>query len=86
MSVHPVRVEFLTRSGCHLCDDAKEVVAAVCSELGVEWRERDIDVDPEDGLVEKFSDYVPVVLVDGVQQAFWRIDADRLRRAIGAGS
>lgn len=82
MTPAPVRVEFLTRSGCHLCDEAEQVVSVVCAELGVSWRTRDIDSDPQVGLVEQFSDYVPVVLVDGVQQAFWRVDADRLRKAL----
>lgn len=73
------------RQGCHLCVDARDVVSQVCAELGEQWVERDIDADPTGELVAKFSDYVPVVLVDGVQQAFWRVDAARLRRAIEAG-
>ncbi len=82
MSSQSVRVEFLTREQCPLCDEAQQVVAQVCSELGVSWRKRDIDTDDEPGVLERFSDYVPVVLVDGVQQAFWRVDAARLRRAL----
>ncbi len=82
MTSQSVRVEFLTRAQCTLCDEAQRVVAQVCAEAGVQWRERDIDTDAEPGLRERFSDYVPVVLVDGVQQAFWRVDADRLRRAL----
>lgn len=78
------RVELLVRESCHLCHDAREVVAGVCAEAGERWVERDIDGDP--ALREKFSDYVPVVLVDGVQQAFWRVDAQRLRRALFGGA
>ena len=31
------RVRLLGRAGCHLCDDARVVVAEVCGSLGVEW-------------------------------------------------
>lgn len=83
MPVHTARVQLLTREGCHLCDDAREVVVSVCADAGVGWVERDIDLDPDTSLVGTYSDYVPVVLVDGVQQAFWRVDAARLRRSLG---
>ena len=78
------RVQLLVRASCHLCDDAREVVSAVCAEAGERWVE--VDVDGDAGLVARFSDYVPVVLVDGVQQAFWRVDERRLRRALGRPS
>lgn len=74
------RVVLLVREGCHLCDDAREVVATVCGERGVAWRETDVDADP--ALLAQFSEYVPVLLVDGVQQAFWRIPPARLARAL----
>ena len=37
------RVTLYTRPGCHLCDDARAVVAAVCAELGETYDEVDID-------------------------------------------
>lgn len=77
------RVTLLVRPGCHLCDVAREVVEVVCAESGAGWAEVDIDADGGDpALLEAYSDLVPVVLVDGVQQAFWRVDARRLRRAL----
>lgn len=75
------RVTFLTREGCHLCEDALVVVAQVCRELGVDWVEVDIDADPN--LLERYNEQVPVVLVDGAQHAFWHVDETRLRRALG---
>ena len=80
MSAAPVRVELLTRPGCHLCDDARAVVAAVTEELGVGWVERDITADPE--LLARWHDEIPVTLVDGSVHDFWRVDADRLRSAL----
>jgi hypothetical protein len=69
-----------SRADCHLCDEARAVVAAVCAESGETWQEIDIDAEP--ALVERYGDYVPVVEVDGVQQGFWRIDAARLARRL----
>lgn len=74
------RVVLYSRPGCHLCDDARDVVARVCSDLGEEYVEVDITTDP--ALVRRFSDEVPVTFVDGDQHDFWRVDAQRLARAL----
>lgn len=37
-----------------------------------------------EALLAKYSDYVPVVVVDGVPQGFWEVDETRLRRAVEA--
>ncbi len=75
------RVTFYSRTGCHLCDEARPVVARVCAELGQTWEEVDIDTDP--ALQDRFTDEVPVTFVDGRQHDFWRVDEQRLRAALG---
>jgi glutaredoxin len=75
------RVRLLTRAGCHLCDEARTVIAAVCAETGVTFEEVDVDADPE--LRRRFTDEVPVTFVDGDQHDFWRVDPDRVRAALG---
>lgn len=70
------------RRGCHLCAAAREVVDAVASEAGTGVVETDVDDSPE--LRDRYGEMVPVVLVDGVQQGFYVLDADRLRRALAA--
>jgi glutaredoxin len=74
------RVTLYSRPGCHLCDDARAVIAAVCGELGEEFVEISIDGDPE--LQRRFGEEIPVTLVDGKQHDFWRVDPVRLRRAL----
>ena len=74
------RVVVLTRQDCHLCEQAIEVVAAVCAETGDSYATRDVDADPE--LLRQYSDQVPVTFVDGAQHDFWRVDPDRLRSAL----
>jgi len=76
------RVTLYTRADCHLCDEARAVVAAVCAELGESFEE--IDVDDAVGLPARYDDEVPVTLVDGKQHDFWRVDPDRLRAALRA--
>jgi hypothetical protein len=75
------RVVVYTRLGCHLCDVALEVVATVCADTGDSWTQVFIDADDE--LVSRFTDQVPVTFVDGAQHDFWRVDEERLRKALG---
>ena len=74
------RVLVLSRPGCHLCAAAIELVAAVCTETGERFIERNIDEDPD--LRRRYTDEVPVTFVDGRQHDFWRVDPDRLRSAL----
>lgn len=74
-------VTLLSRPGCHLCDDARAVIARVTGELGVAWTERDITGSDED--LRQYADMIPVTFVDGVQHDFWRVDEARLRKALG---
>lgn len=73
-------VTLIGKPGCHLCDEARSVVARVCGDAGVAWEERSILADP--ALFDEYWDRIPVVLVAGRPHDFWRIDADRLRAAI----
>jgi glutaredoxin len=78
----PPRVVFYTRPGCHLCDDARTVVEAVCEELGESFDE--VDITTSEDLLRRFGEEIPVTFVDGAQHDFWRVDADRLRAALTA--
>ena len=83
------RVVLLGRAGCHLCDEARAVVEAVTAEAGVAWSEIDVDaaaVHDGGALRREHGEDVPVVLVDGVPRGFFRIDPDRLRKALAAGA
>jgi len=86
-SVRSARVVLFGRDGCHLCDEARAVVVRVCAETGDRWSEVDVD-DPAAGLTpsqrDDLSEMVPVVEVDGVRRGYFRIDENRLRRALAA--
>jgi hypothetical protein len=76
------RVTLLSRPGCHLCDEARTVIAGVAAELGVGWEDRDISDSAPD--LAQYGDMIPVTFVDGVQHDFWHVSADRLRTALRA--
>jgi hypothetical protein len=44
------------------------------------WSEQRIDADPQ--LQERYAEEIPVVLVNGVQRDFWKIDEARLTRTL----
>lgn len=80
MSGAEPRVTLYGRPGCHLCDDARTVIEAVCAELGESYAEVSIDDDPV--LADRFANEIPVTFVDGRQHDFWRVSPERLRRAL----
>jgi glutaredoxin len=79
-AVAPPRITLLSRPGCHLCDEARTIIARVAADLGVTFEERDVDLSPAD--LAQYSEMIPVTFVDGVQHDFWRVSEDRLRAAL----
>ena len=76
------RITLLGKPGCHLCDEARTVIAKVAAELGVPWEERDITLSEQDQ--QEYWDKSPVTLIDGVQHDFWQVSEQRLRAALTA--
>ena len=69
------------RAGCHLCDQAMTMLGRLREDTGENFVE--VDIGADDALRERYGELVPVVTVDGVQQGYWRIDAGRVRAALG---
>lgn len=74
------RVRLLTKPGCHLCDEARAVVAAVCRDLSESFEE--VDINGRADLMAEYGEQIPVIFVDGCQHDFWRVDGQRLRAAL----
>lgn len=72
------------RAGCHLCDEARAVVARVCGEVGVPWAEVDVDDPGGPDLADAYGERVPVVAVDGVDVAQWQVSERALRSLLRA--
>jgi len=73
-------ITLLSRPGCHLCDEARRIIAKVAADLDIAWTERDITDSADD--LREYGEMIPVTLIDGVQHDFWRVDENRLRRAL----
>jgi glutaredoxin len=72
------RITLYTRPGCHLCEDAKRALERIRQATGVGWSEVDISTDPE--LTAEYGERIPVVLLDGKEHGYWRVEEDRLKR------
>jgi glutaredoxin len=75
-------VVVLSRVDCPACVAAEADVRRICDELGVRWRVEDVDSDPD--WRGEYGDRVPVILIDGVEHGYWKVEEDRLRCALGS--
>ena len=73
-------VTIYSRLGCHLCDDAQNVLESMREELNFEIDVINIDEDAE--LVKLYSDQVPVIHIDGEHHDFYKVDPVRFRSSL----
>ena len=73
-------VVLLPKADCHLCAAARDAVGRVTAGLGLQWTEQSVDGD--ETLRHRYAEEIPVVLVDGIQRDFWKIDEARLERVL----
>jgi hypothetical protein len=66
--------------GCHLCESARRVLAAVHDEIPFRLVEIEIDGDPE--LERSYRERIPVVEVDGAEAFTYFVHPDGLRRRL----
>jgi glutaredoxin len=78
-----VEVLLYTRAGCHLCEEAKQQLRELQKKVAFEFREVDIDQDPE--LCQQYNDEIPVVFLSGKKAFKYRIDAGRFLKLLELG-
>lgn len=59
-SLRLLSVKFLTRHGCHLCDEARPILTKVAKGMNVVVEE--VDVDSDDELIRLYGLRIPVIL------------------------
>jgi hypothetical protein len=69
-----------SRKGSYLCDIVKETLTQFQGDADFQWREVDIDVDPQ--LRREFNDDLPVVFIDGRRGFKYRMDGRDFLRAL----
>ena len=73
--------EFLTRPGCHLCDEARPVVLAAVQ--GAHGVVHEVDIDTDDRLLKEYGMRIPVLLTpDGEVVAEGVIEARSLQKSL----
>ena len=72
------RITLISRDGCHLCEVAEGTLDRIAAG---QWTR--VDVDSSIELERDYGDRVPVVLLDGREHGYWRVEEDRLLRDLG---
>jgi glutaredoxin len=68
------------KPGCHLCEEAREVVESVRSERPFDLREVDVSLDPE--LHRRLGERIPVLELEGEELFELHIDPLALRERL----
>ena len=75
-----IEVSVYSRSNCHLCEVALEVISEIRKE--VEFTITKILIDGNAELEEKYGEQVPVILINNQPHDFFKVDPERFRLAI----
>ena len=84
-----IRLTLIGKPGCHLCDDAREVVQGVITEIEATDASRrmlleELNILDDEGLRDRYAEEIPVLLIDDEVHNYWRIDPVRLKSALAA--
>ncbi len=69
------RLTLISRAGCHLCEVAEQALDRIAPG---QWTRVEISDSVE--LERDYGDRVPVVLLDGAEHGYWRVEEARLLR------
>jgi glutaredoxin len=76
LSMHTHETVMYSRQGCHLCDEAEQLL------LAHGLRPTIVDIDEDPTLAKQFDTCVPVVEIDGKIRFRGRVDAMLLQRIL----
>jgi glutaredoxin len=69
-------VVLYSRSGCHLCDQARDVIVSVRTRQPFAFEE--VDIETDDDLLRDYGIRIPVVTVDGEERFEIAVDEEEL--------
>ena len=75
-----IKVEVISRHGCHLCEIAESVLRDVKKEVDFELLVKYVDED--DLLNHEYGEEVPVTLINGQRHDYFKVDRERFKNAI----
>ena len=76
------QVTFYTKAGCHLCEDARDMLDELATEIPYELTE--IDIRSDMNLFELYRYRIPVIIVDETTTVEGRIEYSDLANALHA--
>lgn len=84
-----IQLTLIGKPGCHLCDEARDAIDSVLLEFRQKNPNTDVAVEElnileDEALRLKYAEEIPVLLIDGKMHNYWRIDDERLMRALYA--
>jgi hypothetical protein len=81
-----VALTLIAKPGCHLCDDAREIVRSVLGEESIsstiEVTYTELSILDDAALMDEYAEEIPVVMIDGRVHTIWRVEPARLRTAL----
>ena len=77
-------VVIYSRPGCHLCDEAKQVIAAAgCAD---DYTLAEIDIESDQDLLRRYKNDIPVITINGVEMFRHRLTVEQFRSAVARHS
>ena len=84
-----IELTLISKPGCHLCEDAELAIERVVTPFlsanpstSIEMQKLNILDDAE--LAARYSEEIPVLLINGKVHNYWRIDEERFATALNA--
>lgn len=77
-TAHP-QVTFYTKAGCHLCEEARDLLDDIAAQMPYDLTEIDIRSDLD--IFEKYRYRIPVIIIDETLVIEGRIEYSDLARA-----
>jgi glutaredoxin len=75
----PLQVTFYTKAGCHLCENARDMLDEIATQKTYELTEIDIRRDPE--TFERYRYRIPVIIINETLVVEGRIEYNELAHA-----
>jgi glutaredoxin len=75
-----IQIEILTKKGCDLCVDAKEIVERVLPDFPATLKM--INIESNSDLLEKYKTKIPVVRINGKENFVYKVNEITLRKKL----
>jgi len=76
-----VQVTVIGRESCHLCGDATDLIESVLTDFqNVSLEKRLVEESSE--WLEFYTDKVPVILIEGIEHGYWRVNEEIFRGSL----